>query len=261
MAVLGNHYSVLGLASAAGPNLTDEEISKAFKRMALRLHPDKNPRNPNAHSNFQRLLTSYNILKNPISRKEFDHLLQVQHQRQNQAQSCHHQTCNKRQRDEQQQSSMKRSRHPMGPRTPSEPPKKPAFTMTEFFMEFDRIRKLVAEGGVHKVARLLTSYNILKNPISGKEFDHLLQVQHQRQNQAQSCHHQTCNKRQREEQQQSFMKRPRHPMGPRMPSEPPKKPAFTMTEFFMEFDRIRKLVAEGGVHTVAVNEGYNHIRL
>ncbi|EEF23929.1 heat shock protein binding protein, putative [Ricinus communis] len=152
MSVLVNHYSVLGLASAAGPNLTDEEISKAFKRMALRLHPDKNPRNPNAHSNFQRLLTSYNILKNPISRKEFDHLLQLQRQRQNQAQSCHHQTCNKRPREEQQQSSMKRPRHPMGPRMPSEPPKKPAFTMTEFFMEFDRIRKLVAEGGVHKVA-------------------------------------------------------------------------------------------------------------
>ncbi|EEF39736.1 conserved hypothetical protein [Ricinus communis] len=160
MAVLVNHYSVLGLASITGPNLTDEEISKAFKRMALRLHPDKDPHNPNANSSFQKLLSSYEILRNPISRKEFDRLLQLQQQHQNQVQNYHqnqpqpqnhHRSCNKRQRDEQEESSKKRPRQSMDPKMPSEPPKDPSFTKKKFLSEFDRISKLVAQGGLQKL--------------------------------------------------------------------------------------------------------------
>ncbi|XP_015576946.2 dnaJ homolog subfamily C member 10 [Ricinus communis] len=168
MAVLVNHYSVLGLASTTGPNLTDEEISKAFKRMALRLHPDKNPHNPNAHSSFQKLLSSYEVLKNPISRKEFDRLLQLQQQAQNHHQNQHqhqnhhqnqpqpqpqnhHQSCNKRQRDEQEESSKKSPRQPVDPKMPSEPPKEPSFTKKKFVSEFDRISKLVAQDGLQKL--------------------------------------------------------------------------------------------------------------
>ncbi|EEF39734.1 hypothetical protein RCOM_0885360 [Ricinus communis] len=120
MAVLVNHYSVLGLASTTGPNLTDEEISKAFKRMALRLHPDKNPHNPNAHSSFQKLLSSY-------------------------------ESCNKRQRDEQEESSKKSPRQPVDPKMPSEPPKEPSFTKKKFVSEFDRVSKLVAQDGLQKL--------------------------------------------------------------------------------------------------------------
>ncbi|XP_048232869.1 dnaJ homolog subfamily C member 4-like [Ricinus communis] len=128
MAVLMNHYSVLGLASFAGFDLTEEEISKAFKRMALRLHPDKHPGNLQAHFKFQKLLSSCDILENPISRKEFDRLLQFQYQHQN-----HHHTCNKQQREDQQQhSSEKRPRQPMGPKVPSESTKKPSFVKTKF---------------------------------------------------------------------------------------------------------------------------------
>ncbi|XP_050236747.1 uncharacterized protein LOC126686648 [Mercurialis annua] len=49
--------------------------------MALKLHPDKNPNDPNARANFQKLLSSYEILKDPRTRKQFDDLLRLKRQR------------------------------------------------------------------------------------------------------------------------------------------------------------------------------------
>ncbi|KAL5561245.1 hypothetical protein UlMin_030992 [Ulmus minor] len=80
-----DHYSVLGLPTGEeGAKLTEKEISKAYKAKALVLHPDKRPDDPNAHANFQRVKTSYEILKDDKARKLFDDLLSVkreQHRR------------------------------------------------------------------------------------------------------------------------------------------------------------------------------------
>lgn len=73
-----DHYSVLGLPSGEeGALLSEKEISKAYRAKALELHPDKRPDDPNAHANFQKLKTSYEILKDEKARKLFDDLLRV----------------------------------------------------------------------------------------------------------------------------------------------------------------------------------------
>ncbi|GLT32272.1 hypothetical protein SLA2020_069500 [Shorea laevis] len=78
-----DHYSVLGLPSGEeGAKLTEKEISKAYKQKALELHPDKRPDDPNAHENFQKLKSSYEILKDDKARKLFDDLLRVKHEQQ-----------------------------------------------------------------------------------------------------------------------------------------------------------------------------------
>ncbi|KAK4369826.1 hypothetical protein RND71_009301 [Anisodus tanguticus] len=65
-----------------GSKLSQNDISKAYRKKALELHPDKRPHDPNAHLNFQKLKTSYNILKDEKHRKLFDDLLRVQRQSQ-----------------------------------------------------------------------------------------------------------------------------------------------------------------------------------
>lgn len=73
-----DHYAILGLPSGEdGAKLSEKEISKAYKFKALELHPDKRPNDPNAHTNFQRLKTSYEILKDDKARKLFDELLSI----------------------------------------------------------------------------------------------------------------------------------------------------------------------------------------
>lgn len=73
-----DHYSVLGLPSGEeGAQLSEKEISKAYRAKALELHPDKRPDDPDAHANFQKLKSSYEILKDEKARKLFDDLLRV----------------------------------------------------------------------------------------------------------------------------------------------------------------------------------------
>ncbi|CAK9154036.1 unnamed protein product, partial [Ilex paraguariensis] len=77
-----DHYAVLGLPSGEERyKLSEKEISKAYKLKALELHPDKRPDDPNAHANFQKLKTSYEILKDEKARKLFDDLLRVKREK------------------------------------------------------------------------------------------------------------------------------------------------------------------------------------
>ncbi|CAA3016291.1 dnaJ homolog subfamily C member 17-like [Olea europaea var. sylvestris] len=77
-----DHYVVLGLPSGEeGAKLSEKEITKAYRLKALELHPDKRPDDPNAHDNFQKLTTSYAILKDEKARKLFDDLLRVKREK------------------------------------------------------------------------------------------------------------------------------------------------------------------------------------
>ncbi|KAJ0248693.1 hypothetical protein HA466_0157560 [Hirschfeldia incana] len=78
-----DHYIVLGLPSGEeAQNLTEKEISKAYRLKALDLHPDKRRDDPDAHEKFQRLKTSYEVLKDEKARKLFDDLLRIQREKQ-----------------------------------------------------------------------------------------------------------------------------------------------------------------------------------
>ncbi|XVE48819.1 hypothetical protein DITRI_Ditri01bG0033000 [Diplodiscus trichospermus] len=78
-----DHYSVLGLYSGEeGANLTTKEITKAYREKARDLHPDKRKDDPNAHENFIKLKSSYEILIDEKARKLFDDLLRVKREQQ-----------------------------------------------------------------------------------------------------------------------------------------------------------------------------------
>ncbi|XP_069391736.1 dnaJ homolog subfamily C member 5-like isoform X2 [Paralichthys olivaceus] len=61
-------YKVLGLERGA----TQEEIKKAYRKLALRHHPDKNPDNPEAAERFKEINNANSILSDENKRKIYD---------------------------------------------------------------------------------------------------------------------------------------------------------------------------------------------
>lgn len=63
-----DHYHVLGVGSTATP----EEIKKAFRTLALKYHPDRNPGDPKAEEKFKELAGAYGVLSDGERRQEYD---------------------------------------------------------------------------------------------------------------------------------------------------------------------------------------------
>ena len=63
------HYELLGVGNSASAN----DIAKAYRRLALQLHPDKNPNSRGiAEQSFQQLTEAYQTLKDADSRRRYD---------------------------------------------------------------------------------------------------------------------------------------------------------------------------------------------
>src|ERR1700745_1021158 len=63
-----DYYKILGIAKTATP----EEIKKAYRKLALKLHPDLNPNDKEASKKFQEINEANEVLSDPAKRKKYD---------------------------------------------------------------------------------------------------------------------------------------------------------------------------------------------
>ncbi|KAI6179545.1 DnaJ-like protein subfamily C member 10 [Aphelenchoides besseyi] len=62
-------YELLGVSRDAD----DRTIRRAFKKLAIQKHPDRDSNNPNAHADFIRINKAYEVLKDAELRRRYDH--------------------------------------------------------------------------------------------------------------------------------------------------------------------------------------------
>lgn len=68
MAAKRDYYEVLGVSKSASP----DEIKKAYRKLAVQYHPDKNPGNKDAEEKFKEISEAYEVLSDADKRQRFD---------------------------------------------------------------------------------------------------------------------------------------------------------------------------------------------
>ena len=68
MADQRDYYEVLGVAKDA----TADQIKSAYRKLAMKYHPDRNPDNPEAKEKFTEVSEAYEVLSNPEKRQRYD---------------------------------------------------------------------------------------------------------------------------------------------------------------------------------------------
>ncbi|MCX7626660.1 MAG: molecular chaperone DnaJ [Candidatus Sumerlaeaceae bacterium] len=63
-----NYYKILGVAE----NASQDEIKKAYRKLALKYHPDRNRNNPEAEEKFKQITEAYEVLSDPKKRAQYD---------------------------------------------------------------------------------------------------------------------------------------------------------------------------------------------
>ncbi len=63
-----DYYEVLGVKKDA----TEDEIKKAYRKLAIQYHPDRNPGNAEAEEKFKEAAEAYDVLHDPQKRKQYD---------------------------------------------------------------------------------------------------------------------------------------------------------------------------------------------
>lgn len=67
---LKNYYDILGVA----PQSREDEIKRAYRQLAVLLHPDKNPL-PEAEAAFKEVNEAYEVLSDPVARNLYNQML------------------------------------------------------------------------------------------------------------------------------------------------------------------------------------------
>src|SRR6201986_806042 len=68
MSTKRDYYEILGVSRGA----SDDEIKKAYRKMAIKYHPDKNPGDKKAEENFKEAAEAYEVLSNTEKRQKYD---------------------------------------------------------------------------------------------------------------------------------------------------------------------------------------------
>ena len=68
MAQKRDYYEILGVSKSA----SEEEIKKAYRKMAIKYHPDKNPDNKESEEKFKEAAEAYEVLSNVQKKAQFD---------------------------------------------------------------------------------------------------------------------------------------------------------------------------------------------
>src|ERR1700732_4533614 len=68
MAIKRDYYEVLGVNRTASA----EELKRAYRKLALQFHPDRNPNDPQAESRFKEINEAYEVLSDQSKRQRYD---------------------------------------------------------------------------------------------------------------------------------------------------------------------------------------------
>ena len=68
MAEKRDYYEVLGVAKTA----TADEIKSAYRKLAMKYHPDRNPGDKAAEEKFKEAAEAYDVLHDPEKRQRYD---------------------------------------------------------------------------------------------------------------------------------------------------------------------------------------------
>ena len=63
-----DYYELLGVSK----DVTADDLKKAYRKLAVKYHPDKNPGDPTAEAKFKEISEAYEILKDPDKRAAYD---------------------------------------------------------------------------------------------------------------------------------------------------------------------------------------------
>lgn len=63
-----DYYEILGVAK----NASAEEVKKAYRKVAMQFHPDRNPGNKEAEDKFKEAAEAYEVLNDADKRSQYD---------------------------------------------------------------------------------------------------------------------------------------------------------------------------------------------